>query len=83
MPRNDFSSLVKYIVDNLDNKDYQTMTSNNKYDLKNSEQFLLEIVAKNNSKNEACKLYENLIESKVIKLTKVKVVGVKIRGQIF
>ena len=48
------------------------MISNNKYDLKNAEQILLEIVTKKNSKNEACKLYENLIEPKVIKLTKVK-----------
>ena len=48
------------------------MISNNRYDLTNVEQFLLEIITKKIGKNEACKLYENLIEPKVIELTIAK-----------
>ena len=72
LSRNDFNSLIKDIVDNLDNKDYQTTINNNNYDLKNVEKFLLEIVTKKISKNETYKLYKNLIEPKVIKLTRAK-----------
>ena len=72
MSRNDFNSLIKDIVDNLDNKDYQTTINNNNYDLKNVKKFLLEIVTKKISKNETYKLYKNLIEPKVIKLTRAK-----------
>ena len=72
MSRNDFLLLIKDVANNLDNKNYQTTTSNNKYDLKNAEQFLLEIVTKKISKTEAVKLYENLIELKVIELTRAK-----------
>ena len=46
------------------------MIINNRYDLTNVEQFLPEIVTKKCSKNEAHKLYENLIEPKVIELTR-------------
>ena len=46
LSRKDFLSLIKNVVNNLDNKDYQTTISNNKYDLKNAEQFLLKIVTK-------------------------------------
>ena len=70
--RKDFSSLIKNVVNNLDNKDYQTMISSNKYDLKSAEQFLLEIVTKKINKNEAHKLYKNLIEPKVYELTRAK-----------
>ena len=45
LPRNDFISLIKD-VNNFDNKNYQTMINSNKYNLKNAEQFLLEIVVK-------------------------------------
>ena len=72
LSRNDLLSLVKDIVNNLDNKNYQTMISNDRYDLTNAEKFLLEIVTKKISKNEARNLYENLIESKVIELTRAK-----------
>ena len=72
LSRNDFLLLIKDIVNNLDNKNYQTMISNNRYDLTNVEQFLLEIVTKKISKNEARKLYENLIEPKVIEITRAK-----------
>ena len=53
------------------------MINNNKYDVKNAEQFLLEIVAKKIRKNEARKLYKNLIEPKSIELTRAK----NIRGK--
>ena len=72
LSRNDFLLLVKDIVNNLDNKNYQTMISNNRYDLTNVEQFLLEIITKKINKNEACKLYKKLIEQKVIELTRAK-----------
>ena len=71
LSRKDFISLIKDVVNNLDNKNYWTVINNNKYNLKNAEQFLLEIVKKI-SKNEAPKLYENLIEPKVIELTRAK-----------
>ena len=70
--RSDFLSLVKDVVNNLDNKGYQTAISNNRYDLKNAEQFLPEIVTKKISENEARKLYKSLIEPKVIELTRAK-----------
>ena len=72
MSRSNFLSLVKDVANNLDNKDYQTTISNNKYDLKNAEQFLLEIVTKKINENEAHKLYKNLMEPKVIELTRAK-----------
>ena len=34
VPRNDFISFIKDVVDNLDNKDYQTTVDGLKYDLK-------------------------------------------------
>ena len=41
-------------------------------DLTNVEQFLLETITKKISKNEKRKLYENLIDPKVIELTRAK-----------
>ena len=46
LSRSDFASLIKDVVNNLDNKDYQTKINNYNYDLTNVEQFLLEIVTK-------------------------------------
>ena len=46
LSRSDFASLIKDVVNNLDNKDYQTKINNDNYDLTNVEQFLLEIVTK-------------------------------------
>ena len=42
-------SLIKDVVNNLDNKDYQNKINNVNYVLKSVEQFLLEIVTKENS----------------------------------
>ena len=69
MSRSDFASLIKDVVNNLDNKDYQTKINNDNYDLNNAEQFLPKIAAKKVIKNEVHKLYKNLIEPKVGKLT--------------
>ena len=41
LSRQNFNSLIKDVVDNLDNADY-----NRRYDLKNAEKFLLEIITK-------------------------------------
>ena len=46
MSRENFNSLIKDVVDNLDNADYKTTVNNGRYDLKNKEQFLLEIITK-------------------------------------
>ena len=46
MPRKDFHSLIKDVVDNLNNEDYKTTVNNRGYDLKNAENFLLEIFTK-------------------------------------
>ena len=35
----DFDSLIKDVVNNLDNEDYKTIVSGKKYDLKNAETF--------------------------------------------
>ena len=37
IPRKDFMSLIKDIVDNLDNNGFQTTANKRKYDLKNEE----------------------------------------------
>ena len=63
---NAFLPLIKDVVNNLDNNNYQTTISNNKYDLKNAEQFLLKIVTKKINKKEEHKLYKNLIEPKIL-----------------
>ena len=65
LSRSDFASLIKDVVNNLDNKDYQTKINNDNYDLKNVEQVLLKIATKKISKNEAHELYKILIEPKV------------------
>ena len=44
--RNNFISLIKDVVDNLDDKDYQTAVDKRKYGLKNAEKYLLEIIIK-------------------------------------
>ena len=46
MSKSDFASLIKDVVNNLDNNDYQTKINNDNSDLKNAEQFLLKIVKK-------------------------------------
>ena len=49
--RSDLTSLIKDVVNNLENKDYQTTINNDEYYLKNEEQFLLKVVTKKISKN--------------------------------
>ena len=46
LSRSNFGSLIKDLVNNLDNKDYQTKINSDNYDLKNAKQVLLEIVTK-------------------------------------
>ena len=46
LSRENFNSLIKDVVDNLDNADYKTTVNNRRYDLKNKEQLLLEIITK-------------------------------------
>ena len=82
MSRSDFASLIKDVVNNLDNKDYQTKINNDNYDLKNAEQFLLKIVAKKISGNKAHKLHKNLIEPKVDNLKNAKGKGKDKRSNI-
>ena len=65
IPRKDFISLIKDIVDNLDNKDFQTTVNRRKYDLKNEEKCLLKIIIKKISRNEALELYSSLIKPDV------------------
>ena len=45
-------SLIKDVVNNLDNKDCKTIVSGTKYDLKNAYKFLLEIINKKITENE-------------------------------
>ena len=64
LSRQNFNSLIKDVVDNLDNADY-----NRRYDLKNAEKFLLEIITKKNSEKEACWLikphFDTLMKSRI------------------
>ena len=80
--RIDLASLIKDVLNNLDNKDYQTKINNDNYDLKNAEQVLLKIVTKKISKNEAHELYKILIEPKVDKLKNAKGKGKDKRSNI-
>ena len=70
MSRSNFALLIKDVVNNLDNKDCQTKINNDNYNLKNAETFLLKIVTKKISKDEAHDLYGNLIETEVVELKK-------------
>ena len=65
IPRNDFISLIKYVFDNLDKKDFQTTVNKRKYDLKNAETYLLKIIIKEISRNEALEVYNSLIKPDV------------------
>ena len=65
IPRNDFISLIKYVFDNLDNKDFQTTVNKRKYDLKNAETYLLKIIIKEISRNEVLEVYNSLIKPDV------------------
>ena len=46
--KSNFFLLIKDIVDNLDDKGYQTTIDKRKQDLKNAEKYLLEIITKKN-----------------------------------
>ena len=71
VPRKDFNSLIKDVVENSDNKDYKTKVKNNSFDLKNTEEFWVKIITKKISKKEALKLYNNSIEPDVNVLSNV------------
>ena len=60
--RENFISLIKDVVDNLNNDKYKTTVDGNKYDLKNAKRVLPEIINKNISENEARKLFNGLIK---------------------
>ena len=68
--RNDFISLIKDFVNNLDDKDYQTTVDKRKYDLKNAEKYLMEIIIKKISEKEALELYNSLIKLEATALDK-------------
>ena len=72
IPKNDFILLINHVVDNLDDKNYQTTVYKGKYDLKNAEKYLLEIITKKTSKDEARKLYNGLIKPDIDPLKHVK-----------
>ena len=44
--REDFNSLIKDVVDNVDKGKYKTIVDDNKYDLQKAEKSLLEIIIK-------------------------------------
>lgn len=68
LSREDFISLINNFVNNLDNDNYKTV-NNCKYDFKNVEKFLLEIIKKT-GEHKALKLYNNLIEPDIDELKK-------------
>ena len=57
-------------MNNLDNQDYKTTVSNRRYDLKNAEKCLLEIIVKKISQNESRELFSSLIKPDVDMLIK-------------
>ena len=79
---NDFISLTKDVVDNLDDKDYQTTVDKRKYDLKNAEKYLLKIIIKKSSENEAHRLYNSLIKPDIDALEKASSRGKNRRSNI-
>ena len=60
--RDNFISLIKVAVDNLNNDKNKTTVDGNKYDLKNAKTFLLEIINRKITENEASKLFNDLIK---------------------
>ena len=60
--------MIKDVVNNLDNEDYKTTVNNRRYDFKNAETFLVEIITKKITGKEACKLYNNLIKPDIVYL---------------
>ena len=60
-----YNSLIQDVVNNLGNKKYKTIVNKQKYDLNKVKGFLLKINAVNISKNEAQKVYNNLIKPDV------------------
>ena len=65
VPRNDFISFIKDVVDNLDNKDYQTTVDGLKYDLKKGRKVFAGNNYQNISKNEPLELYDSLMKPDV------------------
>ena len=65
IPRNDFISLIKEVVDSLDNNYFQTTVNKRKYDLKKAEKYILQIIIKKISTNEAFELHNSLIKPDV------------------
>ena len=70
LSREDFNSLIKYVVNDLDNNKFKTIVDGNKYDLKNAETFLLEIINKKTSEIKAHELCNNLIKSDIAAVKK-------------
>ena len=58
LSRENFSSLIEDVVDSLVIEDYKTTVNNRRYDLKNAEKFLLKIISRKISKNEALELHD-------------------------
>ena len=81
--KNDFISLIKDVNDNLEIKDYQTKVGDNNYNLKNAEEYLLEIITKRISKDEALRLYNDLIKPDVDALEHAKGKSKNKRNNIF
>ena len=79
--RDDFISLIKDVVNNLDDKD-QITVNKHKYELKNAEKYLLEIIIKKISKNEALKLYNSLIKPDIDALKQTEGKGKNKRNNI-
>ena len=68
----DFRSLMKDVVNNLDDNNYKTAVNNHTYDLRNAKKFLLEITTRKISKSEALELYNDLIKGDIAVLEKGK-----------
>ena len=66
--REDFISLIKDVVDHLNNDKYKVIVDSDKYDLKNAKKVLLKVINKKNAENEARKLFHNLIKPDIVTL---------------
>ena len=58
----EFDKLISDIYDNENNKDFKITINEKTYDLKNTNKFWTKITKSNISKNEAKKLYKELIQ---------------------
>ena len=73
----EFDELTSDIYDNQNNKDFIITISKKTYDLKNAKKIWAKVTTNKISKNEAKKLYKELIQKDIDTLKREKIKGIK------